>query len=139
MAFGACSSGAVTPGGYDGGQKQQENYAKESFHPNSLLFKNRRFSPIRLGFKVFLDYAFYQYFQDNSISFLRFSPISEEKAFLNEATNFFIQPSPLNRFRFPIKHCFSLLEPDLEYAFYQYLSNISIIFWHFTLQWDSKI
>ena len=88
------------------------------------------------GSRFFLDYAFYQYFQDNSISFLRFSPISEEKAFLNEATNFFIQPSPLNRFRFPIKHCFSLLEPDLEYAFYQYLSNISIIFWHFILQWQ---
>ena len=66
------------------------------------------------GSRFFLDYAFYQYFQDNSISFLRFSPISEEKAFLNEATNFFIQPPPLKRFRFPIKHCFSLLEPDLE-------------------------
>ena len=88
------------------------------------------------GSRFLLDYAFYQYFQDNSISFLRFPPISEEKAFLNEATNFFIRPSPLNRFRFPIKHYFSLLEPDLEYAFYQYLSNISIIFWHFTLQWQ---
>ena len=53
VAFGASSSHAVTPGGHDGGQKQQENYAKESFHPNSLLFKNRRFSPIGLGSKVF--------------------------------------------------------------------------------------
>jgi hypothetical protein len=34
------------------------------------------------GPKVFFDYAFYQYFQDNSISFLRFPPISEEKAYL---------------------------------------------------------
>ena len=78
VAFGASSSHAVTPGGHDGDQKQQENYAKESFHPNSLLFKNRRFSPIGLGSKVFF----------------------------------------------------------LDYAFYQYLDNISIIFWHFTLQWQ---
>jgi len=28
------------------------------------------------------------------------------------------------------------LKPVLEYAFYQYLGNISIIFWHFTLQWQ---
>ena len=33
------------------------------------------------GSRFFLDYAFYQYFQDNSISFLRFSQISEGKAF----------------------------------------------------------
>jgi hypothetical protein len=78
--MGAISSGAVTPGGHHGSHKQQQqNYASESFHPNSLLFK---ISPIGLGVKVFFDYAFYQYFQDNSISFLRVSPISEEKAFL---------------------------------------------------------
>ena len=81
-AMGAISSGAVTPGGHDRSQKQQQNYASESFHPNSLLFKNRRFSLFGLGAKVFFDYAFYQYFQNNSISFLRFPPISEEKAFL---------------------------------------------------------
>jgi len=76
---GAISSGAVTPGGHHGSHKQQQNYASESFHPNSLLFK---ISPFGFGAKVFLDYAFYQYFQDNSISFLCSPPISEEKAFL---------------------------------------------------------
>ena len=74
VAFGASSSHAVTPGGHDGDQKQQENYAKESFHPNSLLFKNRRFSPIGLGFKVFFGLRLLSVFSGQFNQFFTFFP-----------------------------------------------------------------
>ena len=74
MTFGASSSHAVTPGGHDGGQKQQKNYAKESFHPNSLLFKNRRFSPIGLGSKVFFGLRLLSVFSGQFNQFFTFFP-----------------------------------------------------------------
>ena len=145
MTFGASSSHAVTPGGHDGGQKQQKNYAKESFHPNSLLFKNRRFSPIGLGFKVFFGLRLLSVFSGQFNQFFTFFPDFRGKGLFKWSYQLFHPALSSQKISVSykalllVKHCFSLLEPVLEYAFYQYLSNISIIFWHFTLQWDSKI